>query len=79
MAEKENDPMNLRYTDKDGRKLTAKECLAVVWNSWLTASQMIQAKHMATDPAVTEEQAEQYLRKLEDDVEGAVELWRQCQ
>ncbi len=69
--------IKLRYEDRETRApLSAKECLRVVWNSWLHGAQIARARAMAADPDVTEEQAEAYLSELERYATEGLATWR---
>jgi hypothetical protein len=65
--------ITLRYVHKDGTPCTPRECLAVVWNSWLFANQMQKAHEIANTG--TDEECEKYLKELEESATRAHDLW----
>ena len=68
-----------RYLRKDGSKMTAKENLAVLNNAWLVKREVDEARRMATDPLVTEKEAEKFLKQLEESATSAYYEWRNYQ
>lgn len=81
------DPIKLRYV-RDSKKydsgedtslLGAKESLAIVMNGWLHKPEIDKARELAADPAVTEEQAEEYLSHLEHEAGKRLGVWRAYQ
>lgn len=71
--------IELRYVDKAGKLLPAKECLRVVHNGWLHPYEIEAAHVMGNDPEVTEEQAEAELQRLERVATQAHGYWEWCQ
>lgn len=64
--------MTIRLRHKN---LPAKTNLGHVYNGWLTEKEREEARRMAKDPNVTEEEAVRHLKRLEQRVNARYQGW----